>query len=98
MASKLTSTSAEEVFPRNTLRKSFVIQNEDAAIAVFIKKERTAVPSVSSTDHDHRIGPGGAMALNNLNDGPSAIQDRWTIVAESGTPRVSYFETEEINR
>lgn len=98
MASKLTSTSAEEVFPRNTMRKSFVIQNEDASIAVFIKKERIATPSVSSTDHDHRIGPGGAMALNNLNDGPEAIQDRWTVVAESGTPRISYFETEEVTR
>lgn len=98
MSTKLTSTSAEEVFPRNTLRKSFVIQNEDPAVAVFIKKERADTPTVSSTDHDHRIGPGGALALNNLNDGPEAIQDRWTVVAASGNPRISYFETEEVTR
>lgn len=98
MSTKLTSTSAEEILPRNTLRKSFVVQNEDAAIAVFIKKERAGTPTISSTDHDHRIGPGGALALNNLNDGPEAIQDRWTVVAASGNPRISYFETEEVTR
>jgi hypothetical protein len=98
MASKLTSTSAEEIFPRNTLRKSFVIQNEDSAINVFIKRERGGGNTVSSTDHDHRVGPAGLISVNNLTDGTEAIQDRWTVVAESGTPRVSYFETEDIKR
>lgn len=98
MASKLTSTSAEEIFPRNTLRKSFVIQNEDSAINVYIKRESNGGVSVSNTDHDHRIGPAGLISVNNLTDGTEAIQDRWTVVAESGTPRISYFETEDIKR
>ena len=95
MASRTISTTAEEILPRGRLRKSFIIQNEDSAINCFIKQERTATPSVSSTDHDHRIGPGGNIAVNNLTDGKEAIKDRWTIVAASGTPRVSFFETED---
>lgn len=98
MSSKLTSTSGEELFPRSTLRKSFVIQNEDPAINVFIKRESNGGTTVSSTDHDHRIGPAGLISVNNLTDGTQAIQDRWTVVAASGTPRVSFFETEDIVR
>ena len=95
MATRLLSITAEELFLRNRLRKSFVIQNEDAAIAVVIKRERAETPTVSATDHDHRIRAGGSIAVNFGTDGVEAIQDRWTVVAESGTPRISYFETED---
>lgn len=98
MASRTISGTAEELLPRNRLRKSFVVQNEDSAINVFIKREREATPTVSSTDHDHRVGPGGSIALNFGTDGIEAIQDRFTIIAASGTPRVSFFETEEVVR
>ena len=98
MASRTISTTAEEIWPRNRLRKSFAIQNEDAAIVVYLKRERAATPTVSSTDHDHRVGAGGAVAVNFGTDGQEAIQDRWTIVAASGTPRVSFFETEDVVR
>lgn len=98
MATRTISTSAEEVLPRNRLRKSWIIQNEDASIAVFIKQERTASPTVSATDHDHRLASGASLALNQNTDGPEAIQDRWTVVAASGTPRISFFETEEVVR
>ena len=53
MPIKTLSTTAEELVPRNRLRKSMVFQNEDAAIDVFIKQERAATPTVSSTIHDH---------------------------------------------
>lgn len=98
MPSRTLTTTAEIIFPRNRLRKSFIIQNEDAAIAVFIKREREETPSASSTDHDHRIGAGGNIAINTMTDGKEAIEDRWTIIAASGTPRVSFFETENIER
>jgi len=98
MATKLLSTTAEELLPRNRLRKSFVVQNEDSAIDMFIKQERAATPTVSATVHDHRVAAGGALALNYGTDGQEALQDRWTIIAASGTPRVSYFETEDIIR
>lgn len=98
MSSKLTSTSAAEFIPRNASRKSFVIQNEDVTDSVFIKRERADPATVSSTDHDHRLGPGGALALNYNNDGDQAIIDRWTAVASANTPRVSFFETEDIVR
>ncbi len=98
MSTRLLSTTAVEVLPRGRLRKSFVIQNEDASIDVFIKRERTEALTVSATDHDHLLGAGAAMALNALNDGVESIQDRWTAIAASGTPRISVIETENVVR
>lgn len=98
MATKLLSTSGEELLPRNTLRKSVSFSNEDSSIAIFIKRERAETPTVSATDHDHRIGPGGSFSLNFGTDGIQATQDRWTAVADSGTPRISFVETEDIIR
>ena len=98
MSSLLISDTASELVPRNNYRKSFVVQNEDAAINIFIKRERAETPTASATSHDHRIGPGNALALNFGTDGQEAIQDRWTIIAASGTPRISTFETEDIKR
>jgi len=93
-----TSTTAAVVLPRNRLRRSFVIQNEDAVINVFIKRERSESLTVSSTDHDHRIGPAAALAVNTLTDGKESIEDRWSVVADSGSPIISFFETEDVVR
>jgi len=98
VASKLISTTAEVIMQRNLARKSWIIQNEDTAIDVFVLKERAETLTVSTTVHDHRIGPGGILTLNDGTDGKQAIQDRWTVVAASGTPRIAFFETEDIDR
>ena len=98
MASRTLTTSGETIFDRSRLRKSMVILNEDSAIPLFVKREAPGVTIVSSTNHDHKIGPGGALSLNSVLDGVETIQERWTIVAESGTPRVSFFETEDVIR
>lgn len=98
MPSFTTSIAAQELISRNRMRKSWVVQNEDAVDAVFLKQERTITPTVSSTLHDHRLGPGSALALNFGTDGVEAIQDRWTVIASANTPRVSFFETEEVVR
>jgi len=98
MASRTISTGAEEVLPRNTSRKSWIISNEDASIDVFIKREQNASLTVSATDHDHRIAAGASIALSHFVDGKESVIDRWTIVAASGTPRVSFFETEDVMR
>ena len=98
MPSRTVSTTAAELVPQNKLRRSFVFQNEDASINVFIMQEKPGNTTVSTTVHDHRIGAGGSLALNWETDGKEAIQDRWTIVAASGTPRISLFETEDVVR
>src|SRR3990167_3357524 len=98
MASRTITNAASEVFPENKLRKSFVVQNEDAAINVFIKREEPSGLTVSTTDHDPVLGPGAALAINSFTDGKEAIEDRWTVIAASGTPRISFFETEDIRR
>jgi len=98
MPSRTITTTAEELVSENRLRKSLTIGNEDTAIAVFIMQEEPGNTTISSTVHDHRIGPASAVALNSLLDGQKAIQGRWTIVAASGTPRISVFETEDIKR
>ncbi len=98
MSSKTVGTGAVEVFPRNTSRKSLALQNEDTTDTIYVKRERAETPTVSSTDHDWKIGPGGALSLNSLMDGMEAIQDRYTAVASANTPRISFFETEDIKR
>lgn len=98
MATRLVGTSAVELLPRNRLRKSFVVQNEDTTATCFLKQERTATPSVSSTDHDHRLPRETPMSINGDSDGREAIQDRWTIVCDAASVRVSFFETEDVVR
>ena len=98
MSTKLTSITAEEVVPRNRSRKSLIFQNEDAADTIYLKRERAETPTVSATDHDHRLGPGGILSLNFGTDGIEPTQDRWTCVASANTPRMSFFETEDVVR
>lgn len=98
MASRTTSNVASELLPRNASRKSFVVQNEDSTDSIYIKFERSENTTVSSTDHDHRLGPGGALAVSSLTDGIQTIQSRITCIASANTPRVSFFETEDVIR
>ena len=98
MATRTITNSAEELLPQNRLRKSFVVQNEDTSINVFIKRESGQALTVSTTDHDFLLEAGSSLALNSLVDGEEAIRDRFTIIAASGTPRIAFFETEDIRR
>lgn len=98
MASRTISNVASELLPRNASRKSFVIENEDSVDIVYVKLERAENTTVSSTDHDFRLGPGAALALNTNTDGIQAIQSRITCIASANTPRVSFFETEDTLR
>lgn len=93
-----TSTTAQELIPRNRLRKSLIFKNEDAAIQVYIKQERASTGTVSSTVHDFRLDPAESYSLLSTEDGAEAIQDRWTVIAASGTPIVSFYETEDVVR
>lgn len=98
MPSRTITNSAETLIPQGAYRKSFVVQNEDGAINCFIKQENGETLACSTIVHDHRLTPGGGIALNYGTDGERAIQGRWTIIAASGTPRISIFETEDIRR
>ena len=98
MSSRTITNAASLLLPPNRLRKSWIVQNEDATIDVFIKAETGTALTVSTTDHDHRVSGGGNFAVNDLTDGKEAILGRWTIIAASGTPRISVFETEDIRR
>jgi len=98
MPSKTLSTVATEIIPSNSARKSLFIQNEDTQQVIYVKKERSESTSVSATDHDYRLGPGAAMAINNLTDGTEAIQARYTGIADGATPRIAFTESEDIRR
>lgn len=98
MPSRTITATAAELLPQNKLRKSAAVQNEDTTINVFIKFEKPGLSTVSATDHDHRLGPGDVIGLNSLVDGKEHLQERITIIAASGTPLVSFFETEEERR
>jgi hypothetical protein len=95
MSTKTLSNQAGEVLGRNSVRKSFVIQNEDGTDIVYLKRERSENTTVSAIDHDIKLGPGASFSLNSLNDGSQAIIDRWTGIASANTPRIAYFETED---
>ena len=98
MPARTITDTAAELLPENKLRKSLIIQNEDAAINCFIKSEDPRNTTVSTTNHDHRIGPGGSLSLSLTEDGKEQVQARFTIIAASGTPLISFFETEDVVR
>lgn len=98
MSTKTTSTVASELIPSNGNRKSLAILNEDSTDSVYIKRERGELATVSSTDHDWKIGPGGSIAFNSTIDGVQGIQARYTAIASANTPRVSILESEDIVR
>lgn len=98
MPSLATSTSAQLLLNRNRLRKSVIVFNEDATDAVFLKRENGTALSVTATDHDIRIGPGGFWGMSSLQDGKEAIEDSYTVIAAANTPRVSFFESEDVLR
>lgn len=98
MSSRTITNAASELLPQNRLRRSFIIQNEDATIDVFMKFEKPGENTVSTTDHDHRMVGGASISLNKDTDGIEQVQQRVTVIAASGTPRLSFFETEDIRR
>lgn len=98
MPSLATSTSAVEVVPQNLVRKSIIFLNEDTTDSIFLMRERNATPTVSSTVHDFKLSPGASLAINQNTDGSQAIQERYTCIASANTPRLAYFETEDIKR
>jgi hypothetical protein len=98
MPLKATSIVASELIPKNTLRKSLLLLNEDGTDSVYIKRERSEATTVSATDHDHRIGPGASFSLNSMLDGKEWIQGRYTAIASANTPTIAIFETEDITR
>lgn len=98
MPSKLASVTGAELIPANVSRKSLIVQNEDNTDSVFIMRERAENTLISTTVHDLKVPPGGAVTLNWINDGLQQIQSRYTFIASANTPRVSFFETEDVAR
>lgn len=98
MSTRTVANTASELVPNNASRKSIQILNEDGTDSVFIKREENNALTVSSTDHDWKLGPGGGIAFNSGTDGLLNIQARYTIISSANTPRVAFYETEDIRR
>lgn len=98
MPSFLASVAAVEIVPRNTLRKSLILLNEDNTDSIYIKREQGGGNTVSATDHDYVLLPSSVVSLNTLTDGTQFIQGRWTCIASANTPRMAWFETEDVVR
>ncbi len=98
MATKTIANSATIIVPANASRKSLALLNEDTTDSVYIKREEGESLSVSSTDHDWKLLPGAAIAFNSQVDGIKAIRARYTAVSSANTPRISFFESEDIDR
>lgn len=93
-----TSIVASELIPKSSTRKSVMFQNESTTDAVYIKRERSELTTVSATDHDHKIGPQGIFSLNSTLDGTEMIRSRYTVIASANAPVISVYETEDIVR
>ena len=93
-----TSTTAALAITRNRERKSFLLQNVDGAIVIYVKRERGPVLTISASDYDFRLSPGAGFALNSDVDGKEAIQDSYSVLAATGTPQLAVFETEDFIR
>lgn len=98
MPSVTITNSAAELLPQNELRQALIIQNEDSSIVVYIKLEDQPNTTVSSTNHDHRLQPGASISFDEDVDGPVPTRKRITVIAASGTPRLSYYESESVER
>ena len=98
MATRTVPNSAVEIIPANESRRSLAIQNEDTTDSVYIKREGNDGLTVSSTDHDWKILPGGSIAFNSSIDGERAIRSRYTAIASANTPRIAIIESEDVRR
>lgn len=98
MPTKTVGNQAVELLPANASRKSLAFQNEDSTDTIYIKRERSESTTVSATDHDWKLGPGGILTFNATQDGIAAITGRYTAISSANTPRIAYFETEDITR
>lgn len=95
----VTATTTEaQLIPENLNRKSIFVQNNSSTDAIFLKWEEPGFTTVSSTNHDIRIAPGGALVLSSGQDGTQQIEGRITVIAAANTPSVAVFETENIRR
>lgn len=98
MATRTVGNTAVEIIPANANRRSLAIQNEDTTDSVYIKREGNDGLTVSSTDHDWKILPGGSIAFNSQIDGEQGIVARYTAIASANTPRIAILESEDIRR
>ncbi len=98
MPSVTISGTASEIIPANANRKSLVIQNQDTTDSVFIKREFGQDKNVTSTVQDFKLQPGSSISFNSLLDGIQAVTARYTGISSANTPRISFFESEDIVR
>lgn len=75
------STTSQQAFAANTLRTRLLIQNQDAAINIFVNLGAAATAGGGSL----RIGPGGSLDL-------TGTSETVNIIAQSGTPAITAWE------
>jgi hypothetical protein len=79
--SNTASTTSQTFAPANTTRKRLLIQNQDAAINVFVNLGAAATTGQGSL----RVGPGGFLDIE-------GTTQALNIIAASGTPIVTVWE------
>lgn len=75
------STTSQQLFAANTTRSRVLIQNQDAAINVFVNVGATAVAGAGNL----RIAPGGTLELTGTSEAVN-------LIAASGTPAICAWE------
>lgn len=75
------STTSQQLYPANTSRARLIIQNQDAAINVFVNFGAAATAGAGSL----RIAPGGTLDISGTNQAVN-------VIAASGTPAITAWE------
>lgn len=91
-----TSTGGAIVVPQNKLRKSIIFKNIDATDSIFLETGNGT--GVTSSTAGLKLAPGGILTFNSFLDGESTIQNQWFAIASANTPKLLWYETEDVQR
>ena len=77
------TTTAEDVFFGSKDTDGINFKNGSAAGTIFIRNKAIRDNTVTSTDFEWSLSPGGALGLTRINDGPGIIGP-WQAISDTG--------------
>ena len=78
------TTTAREVFSGSGNLSSLNFKNGDSTGTVYLRNKQVKRDTVTSSDYEWSLGPGGTLGLTRVNDGESVIGPWQAISTESG--------------
>lgn len=89
MTQQLLSTVGKVVLERNPFRRSFLVHNPNSITSWLLRSDANGIKTGNA---EIRLPEGAAILVEWLNQGSDAVVDRWSAIAESGTPTIIITE------